>query len=350
MTTDGSEHGNSYLRAEDPREARLQEIRRKAALSGMASPAGDGDLMPHASPETGYYGRPLLKRPQWSREIPLYFFCGGAAGAAAIIGTAAKLAGGDPGLVRDARYLAVLGAAVSPPLLISDLGMPSRFLNMFRVFKFQSPMSMGSWTLMVFSSSAAAAAFLGSWRRQCRGLFKVVEAAGEIISTITGPIVSTYTGVLLGATAIPAWNQSVGLLPLHFATSGMATAAAILELRGHESPALNTVGIMTALGETAIGASIELQRSRALKPIKSGRAGWWARAGGALSGPIPLILRLLARGTDEKRNARLRKIAAASAVAGSLATRIAWTQAGAPSSRDTRLLLGTAAGNQTTGD
>lgn len=349
MTTNGSERRKSRFRAEDPREARLHEIRREAASSGSVSPPADGALMPHASPETGYYGRPLLKRPQWSREIPLYFFCGGAAGAAAIIGTVAKLTGGEAVLVRDARYLAAVGAAVSPPLLISDLGMPSRFLNMFRVFKFQSPMSVGSWTLMVFSGSAAAAAFLASWRRQRRGIFKVVGAASEFISTITGPIVSTYTGVLLGATAIPVWNQSVGVLPLHFATSGMATAAAMLELRGHESPALNAVGMITALGETAIGASIELQRSRALKPIKSGRAGWWARAGGLLSGPLPLILRLLARGGNEKRNIRLRKIAAASAVAGSLATRIAWTQAGAPSARDTALLLGAAPDAQASG-
>lgn len=192
---------------------------------------------------------------------------------------------------------------------------------------------------MAFSSSAAAAAFLAAWQRQRRGLSRILENASQFISTITGPIVSTYTGVLLGATAIPVWNRNVGLLPLHFATSGMATAAALLELRGHESPALNTVGIMTAVAETAVGASLEIQASQALDPIKFGPAGWLARLGGALSGPLPLILRLLARGRDQRRNITLRKIAAASAVAGSLATRMAWTRAGSSSARDTRLLL-----------
>jgi hypothetical protein len=275
MTTNGSERGQGYLHAHDTREARLQEIRRNAASTGLASPSRDGCSIPQASPEGGYYGRPILKRPQWSSEIPLYFFCGGAAGAAAIIASVAKVTESDPSLVRDARCLAAVGAAISPALLISDLGMPSRFLNMFRVFKFQSPMSVGSWTLMAFSTSAGAAAFLAGWQQQRRGIFKVLENASEFISTITGPVVSSYTGVLLGATALPVWNQNIGLLPLHFATSGMATAAALLELRGHGSPALNTIGIITSVGETAIGASLEVQKSRALKPIKSGRAAGW---------------------------------------------------------------------------
>ena len=36
---------------------------------------------------------------------------------------------------------------MSPALLISDLGRPERFLNMLRVFKVTSPMSVGSWVL-----------------------------------------------------------------------------------------------------------------------------------------------------------------------------------------------------------
>jgi hypothetical protein len=331
---------NDRLHSREAREARLQEIRREAALVGLPSTAGDGTSIPHASPQAGYYGRPLLKRPQWSSEIPLYFFCGGAAGAAAILASVAKVTGADSRLIRDARYLAAVGGAISPALLIKDLGMPSRFLNMLRVFKYRSPMSVGSWTLMAFSSSTAAAAFLGGWQRQRRGLPRVFENTSAFISTITGPIISTYTGVLLGATAIPVWNQSVGILPLHFATSGMAAAAALLELRGHDSGALDTIGIISAVGETAIGASIELRSSRALRPIKSGRIGWLARVGGILAGPVPLVLRLLARGSDANRNIRLRKIAAVSAVAGSLASRFAWARAGIGSAQDTALLLG----------
>ena len=83
---------------------------------------------------TGYYGLPLLKPPVWTWEVPAYFFVGGGAGAAAVIAAAARLSGGRDELARDARWIAAVGGAIAPPLLISDLGRPERFLNMLRVF------------------------------------------------------------------------------------------------------------------------------------------------------------------------------------------------------------------------
>lgn len=325
----------------DLREARLQEIRQNAQRVALQSAPKVDDLTPRATPETGYYGMPLLKRPQWKAEIPLYFFCGGAAGASAVIAAIADISGSDNGLAYDARAFAAIGGIVSPALLIADLGMPSRFLNMFRVFKFQSPMSVGSWTLMAFCSNAAAAAFLSAWQRRfsLAKPFRIFRTAAQLISALTGSVVASYTGVLVGATAIPVWNQNAAILPVHFAASGMAAASALLELRGNDSPALNAIGIVTSLGESAIGASIELRKDPALKPLKSGSSGWLTRLGGFLSGPLPLILRLLSIGTDQSRKTKLRKIAAASAIAGSLATRFAWTDAGSASVKDTPLLL-----------
>ena len=61
-----------------------------------------GAPFPVASPETGYYGIPLLKQPAWTWQIPLYFFAGGAAGSAAVLGAVARWIGGDRGLARDA--------------------------------------------------------------------------------------------------------------------------------------------------------------------------------------------------------------------------------------------------------
>lgn len=150
----------------DLREAGLEQLRRDAELSGRVDRAGirprgaPFPQLPRASSETGYYGVPLLKAPAWTWEVPLYFFVGGVAGASAIVGSISRMTGAHPELVRDARALAAIGGTVSPALLIADLGMPSRFLHMLRVFKIQSPMSVGSWTLMVFSSSAAGLAFL----------------------------------------------------------------------------------------------------------------------------------------------------------------------------------------------
>ena len=112
-----------------------------------------------ASPETGYYGIPLLKEPPWTWEIPPYFFVGGAAGSAAVLGLVASWIGRDAKLARDCRYIAAAGTALSSALLISDLGRPERFLAMLRVFKPQSPMSVGAWTLAVFGTAPPARAF-----------------------------------------------------------------------------------------------------------------------------------------------------------------------------------------------
>jgi hypothetical protein len=154
---------------ENAREQRLIELRREAELRGEVNGRGvrpHGAPFPMASPETGYYGLPLLKQPSWTWEIPLYFFVGGAAGAAAVVGAIADYTGADRALVRHARWIAAAGSVISPALLIADLGRPERFLNMLRVFKPRSPMSVGVWTLLGFAGGATAAAFAGFMRER----------------------------------------------------------------------------------------------------------------------------------------------------------------------------------------
>ncbi|HYW26589.1 MAG TPA: NrfD/PsrC family molybdoenzyme membrane anchor subunit, partial [Terriglobales bacterium] len=126
-----------------------------------------------------YPGRPVLKRPVWTWEIPVYFFVGGLAGASALLGLAADLAG-QGALARNARMAAATGAMVSPLLLISDLGRPERFANMLRVFRPTSPMSVGSWTLALFGGAAAAAAAADVTGRG-RRLGRVAGAAAGLL-------------------------------------------------------------------------------------------------------------------------------------------------------------------------
>jgi formate-dependent nitrite reductase membrane component NrfD len=320
------------------REERLRQIRLEAESAGVAygnviRPAGAP--IPNASAERGYYGLPALKAPPWRAEIPAYLFAGGAAGAAAVIGCAAGLlTPSDRQLIRDARWLAAIGGAISPALLVKDLGIPSRFLNMLRVFKVQSPMSVGSWTLVAFSSSAGAAAFAHLFAHR-GGSLRFVENAAGLMSALFGLGLATYTGVLIGATAIPAWYENVKILPIHFAASGLGAGVSMLELKGHASNrALTMLGIASALTETAIGVSLEANKKRALAPLKTGKSGWITRLGGVLSGPLPLILRLMAGSSTTERSIRLRRVAAASMVAGSLLTRQAWVQAGRVSAKD----------------
>ena len=277
-----------------------------------------------------YYNQPTLKPPVWTWEVPAYFFVGGAAGAAAVIGSAARLAGASDDLVRDARWVAAVGGAMSPALLVADLGRPERFLNMLRVFKLQSPMSVGAWTLVAFSNSAAASAFVDSLDRATGGRLRLrlVGDAAELLAAATGLVLSTYTGVLIGATAIPAWSKNVRILPIHFGASGVGTAVSILELLGHRDRALNMLGAGAAAVETLIGASLELSESEALVPLKEDWPGTVTRMGGVLSGPLPLALRLLAG-----RSASGRKAAAISTIVGSLMTRVGWLAAGRESAK-----------------
>jgi formate-dependent nitrite reductase membrane component NrfD len=272
-----------------------------------------------------YHDLPLLKPPVWTWEIPAYFFAGGAAGAAAVVAAIARASGADPALVRDARWVAAVGGAASPALLISDLGRPERFLNMLRVFKIRSPMSVGAWTLVAFSNAAGARAFADAAGRITKGRLPIgiVADASEILSAATGLVLSTYTGVLIGATAVPVWSRNVSLLPLHFGASSLGAAVSILELMGHRDRALNRLGIGAALAETVVGCAIECRSDPALDPLKHGWSGRVTRVGGLLSGPLPLAVRIVAG-----RSMRARRIAAASTIVGSLLTRVGWLAAG----------------------
>ncbi len=321
-------------------EPRLLELRREAEQRGKVEAIGirpPGAPFPRATPESGYYGIPLLKEPQWNWAIPLYFFVGGAAGSSAVVGTAADWIGDDYRLARHARFLALGGAALSTALLIYDLGRPSRFLNMLRVFKPQSPMSMGAWILAGFANASAAAAFADvvTDRFGASLPVRLIGGAGRTLSALLGLPFSNYTGVLLGATAIPVWNKNVRTLPIHFGISGLQSAVSLLELWGHtDSRALNILGILAAGLESMEGFLIETEPDRVADPLKHGPSGWLTRSGGVLSGPVPLALRVVGG-----RSRTLRRWAAWSGIVGSLITRYAWMRAGHASARDWRIPL-----------
>jgi len=327
----------------DPRDLRrernLEEIRVQAEAARQLQIVGQPEKpsFPGATPENGYYGLPVLKKPPWTWQIPLYFFVGGAAGAAAVIGAMADYTGADRELVRHARWIAAAGSVISPALLIADLGRPERFLAMLRVFKPQSPMSVGVWTLLGFSSGAAATAFADflTLRYGQSIPLRVLENAGQAASLAFGLPFSNYTGVLIGASAIPVWNRNATDLPLHFAGSGLGAAVGMLELMGHgKNRALNALGLGAALFESMEGVRIEVRSHPDLSPLKHGTSGLVTRAGGVLSGPVPALLRAGSLFSSRRRSQSLRRWAAWSAIAGSLITRFAWMHAGRQSVKE----------------
>ena len=103
---------------------------------------------------SSYYGKPVVKAPPWEWPIGGYLFLGGLAGGSALLGAGAQ-ATGNSELKRSTRLTAFSAASVGSVFLVLDLGRPERLLNMFRVFKVTSPMSVGSWILGSFAGTAA---------------------------------------------------------------------------------------------------------------------------------------------------------------------------------------------------
>lgn len=340
MRTDADEM--ERLTPDAAKEHRLNELRREAERHGrvvapgvhaVGGPMPQQGALPAAGPDSGYYGLPLLKHPTWIWTIPVYFFVGGAAGAAAIIAAVARWTRRDRALVRDARRLAIAGATISPVLLIIDLGRPARFLNMLRVFKRQSPMSVGAWLLVGFNAATTGGEVLRivgrrSQTRLGKGTANVTGEAAEVVAAVLGGGLATYTGVLIGVTAIPVWARNIRLLPFHFGMSGLASASCLLELT-HDDPALERIGWLTAAAETLVGARLELDHAREQDPLKRGASGKIIRLGGFLSGPAALVVRALATGSRRGRRA-----AALISLAGSVITRFAWIAAGRQSAED----------------
>jgi formate-dependent nitrite reductase membrane component NrfD len=198
-------------------------------------------------------------------------------------------------------------------------------------------MSVGVWTLVGFSGGAAAAAFADFVRERFGPSLpvSVIEQAGQAASLLFGLPFSNYTGVLIGATSIPVWNENVKELPIHFGMSALSAAVGTLELMGHErSKALQLLGLGAATFECWEGWRIETRPSTGGNPLKKGPSGAVVRAGALLAGPLPLALRLLSITGGKQRSRKLRRLAAMSAVAGSLLTRIGWIYAGHASAKD----------------
>lgn len=320
------------------REARLDALREEAARTGKVGGRGfaaAGGPMPPAA-DAGYYNQPLLKAPVWTWEVPLYFFVGGVAGASEAIALVARISGRAPGLERAALWVALVGALVCPVLLIADLGRPKRFLNMLRVFKWRSPMSVGAWTLVKFSGVALVAVVANEALRAglAPGVASGVGWAAEIVGAALGLVLLSYTAVLLGVTAVPVWSENRRLLPGHFVASSVGAASALLELFGFLVPATQFVGLAASAWETVVGISIEIRGRPVDEPLRRGRSGWAARMGGTLAGPVALLLRIF-----DGSSAGGRELAAVCFVAGALASRYAWLWAGRVSAGDARALF-----------
>jgi formate-dependent nitrite reductase membrane component NrfD len=271
-----------------------------------------------------YYDRPIIEQPVWKPEIPWYFFAGGMAGAAAMLAAVAR-AKGNTRLANAAGRVGLAGALASPPLLIRDLGRPDRFHHMLRVFKPTSPMSVGSWVLAVFVPTAGGAAILSAFGRLPR-LARVAEAVGGVL----GPVMSTYTAVLVANTAVPAWHEARKELPWVFAggSAASAGAATLLLVDGEEAAPARKLAVLGAAVELFAAKLMEHRLGELGEPYRIGVAGGLSTLARYLSGVGAGLVGLWGRRRGAARTG------AALILAGAAAERWAVFKAGFASARD----------------
>jgi formate-dependent nitrite reductase membrane component NrfD len=281
-------------------------------------------VVPDGQPSS-YYGRPILKAPVWKQpDVPMYLYFGGMAGVSAVLAEGAAMTG-RPALQRVARLASAGGAAVGTVALVHDLGRPERFLNMLRMFKPTSPLSVGSWILAPFGGLAAGAAF-----SELTGVMPRLGRLAGAGAALLGPALATYTGALISNTAVPAWHEGYREMPFLFAGSASTAAGGIALMA--TPPAQAGPARRLAI----IGAAVEITAAEHLlgrlgmvaEPYQRGRPGRLMKAARNLT-IAGVGVAVLGR-----RSRALSALAGASFQVASVLTRFGVFQAGLASAKD----------------
>lgn len=214
--------------------------------------------------------------PGWEWLIMLALFCAGiASGTYAIMGLM-HLAGDQ----RDRPVLDRLGLVpmpfmlLTPILLTLDLGQPFRFLNLLItspgaaerpspfMFNPDSPMSWGSWTLILFAPFTLVA-FLEALQR-VRGIRVPIVGAlshnvlwlavGEVLALIT----SAYSGVLINVTNQGVWSDTYLMGGMFIAFSELSGVAVAAIVAGRVGSAHTGAAVRTTLFSTAVVSAVLL--------------------------------------------------------------------------------------------
>jgi hypothetical protein len=304
---------------------------------------------------TSYYGRPVIKEPVWrAPDVPAYLFLGGLAGASSVLAAGAQLSGYHE-LAKVAKVGALGAISLSAVALVHDLGRPGRFVNMLRVFKPSSPMSVGSWLLAGYGPVAGAAAV-----SEVTGILPKAGTAATLGAGLLGPAIATYTAALICDTAVPAWHAGYREMPYVFAGSAASAAGGFGLLATHPADA------EPARNLAILGAAVELIAKRQLirrltgsrepgsagprsagpGPDEPGSAGL-SLAEPYEAGTTGAILRFaeyltaagLAGAVLGRRSRAVSALAGASLVAASAMTRFGIFEAGMASARDPKYTI-----------
>jgi protein NrfD len=209
--------------------------------------------------------------PEWGFWIVAYFFLGGIAAGSYFLAVLIEWFGGpeDRALARVAYWIAFPLILLCTVCLVVDLDKPERFWHMLfksevtkqafaegfplsaagwrtaahaPALKYWSPMSIGSWVLVVFGACSFVS-FLGAvWPDRWPGRWltsRWPHAILQMIGCLSGFFIASYTGALLSATNQPMWSDTTWLAPLFLASAASTSLAAMTLLawwKGYGTP------------------------------------------------------------------------------------------------------------------
>ena len=287
---------------------------------------------------TSYYGRPVVKASPWEKDIPAYLFLGGMAAGSSLL-SAGAAATQRPALRRTGRLGALVGISLSMAALVHDLGKPARFVNMLRVAKPTSPMSVGTWILTVYGPLAGLAGaaelrpLLPSGLRDglVGKLLAFAATPAGALAALTAPAVASYTAVLLADTATPSWHEAHRELPFVFVGSAAAAAGGLGMLGAPvtEAGPARRLAVGGAILELAMERKMEASMGITAEPLHSGTPGQLMKASMSLTAFGALTAVTLGR-----RSRFASAVAGLALLGGSACTRFGIFEAGQESARD----------------
>ncbi len=210
----------------------------------------------------------------WQWPIIVYLWAAGVAGGAYFATFLAhKFSGGHYHEARRAAAgLGIPAVILGVVMLLIDLGHPVRAWHLFVRFRPFSPMSLGSWLLLLWSVLAVLL-FLSWWgqslakRGAAGGIARVIRAFAALrgveglldwLTFFLSILLIAYTGVLLSTTNVPLWSSTF-LLPALFVSSAISTGIAAINLLGAVGMGAVDTSLMSKLCKgSAIACVVEI--------------------------------------------------------------------------------------------
>ena len=266
-----------------------------------------------------------------------------------------------PGLRVASRMTAIAATGVGGAALVADLGRPERFLNMMRVVKVSSPMSLGTWILSGFGVGSGVTFAIELDRitgekllplGPLRKVLHAMETPAAVESAFFATPLAAYTAVLLGATAVPTWNAAGrnGLPYVFVSSASMAAGGAAMALAPvAETGPARLLALTGTAGEAyAMSAMRKRMHPAEVDPLDDGEPGHKLHraeklliAGAVGTAAVEVGARVFAKklGGGWKTRAVLRGlsvVSGAALAAASAYTRFGVLEAGIESTKDPR--------------